>query len=145
MGTLASTVINLMLQPAAAHPPAAQMGCTATAAAALQGGWRNMARCKLALEVSSYRPITLIPSIKAPVLYAAATNDNLCPIDGVKAALNVTPNGQLVTVDTNHFQVYSGEALEYLSGKYAEFFRTAAGLPAQMKAASAATQTETVE
>lgn len=101
-----------------------------------------MARCKLALEVSSYRPITLVPKIKAPVLYAAATKDNLCPLAGVQAAVDVTPNGQLTTVDTNHFQVYGGDALEYLTQKYAEFFRTAAGLPARMKAASAATQTE---
>eukprot|EP00878_Enallax_costatus_P013914 GHUV01014551.1.p1 GENE.GHUV01014551.1~~GHUV01014551.1.p1 ORF type:complete len:127 (+),score=37.91 GHUV01014551.1:615-995(+) len=107
-----------------------------------QGGWRNMGRCKLALEVSGYRPITLLPKVKVPVLFAAATKDDLCPIEGVKAALNVTPNGQLVTVDTRHFQVYSGEPFEYLTGKYTEFFRSAAGLPAQMKVAAAETQTK---
>lgn len=70
------------------------------------------------------------------MLFAAATKDQLCPLDGVKAAVAVTPNAQLVTVDTNHFQVYSGEALEYLSEKYVEFFRRAAGLPAEVAASS---------
>lgn len=101
-----------------------------------------MGRCKLALEVSSYRPIALLPKIKVPVLYAAATKDDLCPIAGVKAALQVTPNGQMVTVDSKHFQVYSGEPFDYLIGKYTEFLRTAAGLPAHMKSASSETQTE---
>uniref|UniRef100_A0A383W7U6 Serine aminopeptidase S33 domain-containing protein n=1 Tax=Tetradesmus obliquus TaxID=3088 RepID=A0A383W7U6_TETOB len=101
-----------------------------------QGGWRNLGRCRLALEASAYRPIALLPQITAPVLFAAATKDQLCPLDGVKAAVAVTPNAQLVTVDTNHFQVYSGEALEYLSEKYVEFFRQAAGLPAQVAASS---------
>jgi pimeloyl-ACP methyl ester carboxylesterase len=99
----------------------------------MQGGWRNMGRCRLALEASGYRPITVLPQITAPVLYAAATKDTLCPIDGVKAAVEVTPNAQLVTVDTNHFQVYSGEALKYLSRKYVAFFRQAAGLPAEVE------------
>jgi pimeloyl-ACP methyl ester carboxylesterase len=99
----------------------------------LQGGWRNMGRCRLALEASAYRPITLVPQITAPVMYAAATKDQLCPLDGVKAAVAATPNAQLVTVDTNHFQVYSGGALEYLSAKYVEFFRQAAGLPAEVE------------
>jgi pimeloyl-ACP methyl ester carboxylesterase len=73
----------------------------------------------------------MLPQITAPVMYAAATKDTLCPIDGVKTAVAATPNAQLVTVDTNHFQVYSGQALEYLSGKYVAFFRQAAGLPAE--------------
>lgn len=93
-----------------------------------------MGRCRLALEVSSYRPILLAPHITAPVLYAAATQDSLCPLDGVKAAAAATPNATLITVDTNHFAVYSGEALEFLSGKYVEFFRLAAGLPVQAAA-----------
>lgn len=101
-----------------------------------------MARCRLALEVSSYRPITVLPKIKAPVLYAAATKDHLCPLAEVEAALNATPNGQLITVDTHHFQVYMGEPFEFLTGKYTEFYRAAAGLPKHMKTAVAETQTE---
>eukprot|EP00879_Flechtneria_rotunda_P024322 GHRR01025778.1.p1 GENE.GHRR01025778.1~~GHRR01025778.1.p1 ORF type:complete len:296 (+),score=103.70 GHRR01025778.1:683-1570(+) len=95
-----------------------------------QGGWRNMARCKLALEVGNYRPINFVPQITAPVLYIAATKDKLCPVDEVQAAANITANGQLVAVDKSHFQVYSGDALEYLLDKQVYFLRTAAGLPA---------------
>eukprot|EP00882_Tetradesmus_deserticola_P005190 GHRQ01005467.1.p2 GENE.GHRQ01005467.1~~GHRQ01005467.1.p2 ORF type:complete len:151 (+),score=61.01 GHRQ01005467.1:1279-1731(+) len=131
--------------PAAYYPLIGQLGETSFMAlsqeekdayyakhpAQKQGGWRNLARCRLALEVSAYRPITSVPHITAPVLYAAATRDTLCPLDGVKAAVAATPNAQLVTVDASHFHVYSGEPFQYLAGKYVEFFRQAAGLPAE--------------
>ncbi|KAF8059405.1 aidA [Scenedesmus sp. PABB004] len=94
-----------------------------------QGGWRNMARCRLALEVSRYRPVAAVPRVTARVLYATADGDRLCPAGDVAAALAATPRGELVTVQGNHFDVYSGRQFEELSARQAAFFREAAGLP----------------
>eukprot|EP00775_Hariotina_reticulata_P009556 gene9556-9718_t len=93
-----------------------------------QGGWRNLARCSLALEVSSYRPITLLHKIKAPVLFIAAAQDKLCPAAEVEKAAAKTPHAKFVAVDCGHFDVYSGQPLQHLMDEMVAFYKEAAGM-----------------
>lgn len=93
----------------------------------LQGGWRNVVRARIALE-ALYRPIKHIPNIKVPVLYLAATNDTIVPLTPIIAALNQTRNGQMYTVKTGHFQVYSGLPFPYLVQQTVGFLRDANGM-----------------
>jgi dienelactone hydrolase len=86
-----------------------------------------MVRARIALE-SLYRPIRHIPNIRVPVLYLAATNDTILPLKQVTAALNKTPDGQMYTVKTGHFSVYSGLPFPYLVQHTVGFLRDANGM-----------------
>lgn len=92
-----------------------------------QGGWRNAVRAIIALE-SLYRPIRHIPNIRAPLLYLAATNDTLIPLESVTKAVRATPDGQLYTVKSSHFGVYSGVPFPYLVQHTIAFLREKNGM-----------------
>jgi dienelactone hydrolase len=81
----------------------------------------------IALE-SLYRPIRHIPNIRAPVLYLAATNDTLIPLESVTKAVRATPDGQLYTVKSSHFGVYSGVPFPYLVQHTIGFLREKNGM-----------------
>eukprot|EP00775_Hariotina_reticulata_P003758 gene3758-4017_t len=61
-----------------------------------QGGWHNLARAALALEmfVHKYSPIRFVPHIKCPILFVAATQDVLCPVDQVYKAVKLAEGGR---------------------------------------------------
>lgn len=86
-----------------------------------------MVRARIALE-SLYRPIRHIPNIRVPVLYLAATNDTILPLQQVTAALNKTPDGRMYTVKAGHFSVYSGLPFPYLVQHAVGFLRDTNGM-----------------
>jgi pimeloyl-ACP methyl ester carboxylesterase len=73
------------------------------------GGWRNLVRARLTLEMGRYSPIKFLPEVKAPVLMIAATNDTLCPIAEVRRAPLVSPRVRLLLRDCTHFELYRGK------------------------------------
>jgi hypothetical protein len=78
----------------------------------LQGGWRNMGRARLVLEMARYRPILSIPNIKVPILFISATKDRLCRPEDVAAAAALAQHPTEVTIDANHFEIYRGQYLQ---------------------------------
>lgn len=80
------------------------------------------------LEGATYRPVTHVHNIRAPVLYLAATNDSIVPLEMVQKALKQTPDGQLFTVKASHFQIYSGVPFPYLVQHMVGFLREKNGM-----------------
>lgn len=72
------------------------------------GGWRNLVRARLTLEMGRYSPIDHLPKVTAPVLMIAATNDTLCPIAQVRRAPGVNARVRLLLRDCTHFELYRG-------------------------------------
>jgi hypothetical protein len=62
------------------------------------------------------------------VLYLAATNDTIIPLDTIQKALKVTPDGQLFTVKAGHFSIYSGVPFPYLVQHMVAFLRDKNGM-----------------
>jgi pimeloyl-ACP methyl ester carboxylesterase len=73
------------------------------------GGWRNLVRARLTLEMGRYSPIDYLPKVNVPVLMIAATNDTLCPIEQVRRAPTVNPRVMLLLRDCTHFELYRGQ------------------------------------
>lgn len=87
-----------------------------------------MVRAKLTLDGMLYNPSRHVANIRAPVLYLAATEDNLTPLASIKAALAKTPDGQLFTVKAGHFGVYSGLPFPFLMQHAVAFLRDKNGM-----------------
>lgn len=65
----------------------------------MQGGWQNRVLARLANEMSRYNPIHYVPSIKAPVLMVATTQDTLCALHVARRAASLNPLVTLVEKD----------------------------------------------
>lgn len=87
-----------------------------------------MIRAVLALEGVSYRPIQHVPNIRAPVLYLAATQDTIIPLDSIEKALQRTPNGQLFKYKTGHFGVFTGAPFSFYIQHMVGFLRDQNGM-----------------
>eukprot|EP00877_Chromochloris_zofingiensis_P008878 jgi/Chrzof1/4243/Cz14g04170.t1 len=87
-----------------------------------QGGWRNMARARLILEGSRYRPIVSIPKIKAPTLIISASDDSLCYADTIRKGVASNPLVTHIERNTSHFGIYSPEQVELNSKVQLDFF-----------------------
>jgi pimeloyl-ACP methyl ester carboxylesterase len=84
----------------------------------------------LALEmfVHKYSPIQHVKQISCPILFVAATQDVLCPVDQVHRALALAPNAQLLSRECTHFELYRGQLFEGLIHEQARFFQQHTGL-----------------
>lgn len=67
-----------------------------------------MARARLALELSRYRPIASVPRVKAGILFLSAGKDTLCPPELVRTAAALVPNSGAVLEmpELTHFDLY---------------------------------------
>eukprot|EP00879_Flechtneria_rotunda_P013432 GHRR01014025.1.p1 GENE.GHRR01014025.1~~GHRR01014025.1.p1 ORF type:complete len:351 (+),score=133.40 GHRR01014025.1:659-1711(+) len=97
-----------------------------------QGGWQNLARASLVWElfIHKYSPIKAVPDITCPIMFVAATEDVLCPVDQVYKAVKLAKRGQLLSRECTHFELYRGKLFEDLVAKQVEFFRQQTGLAA---------------
>jgi dienelactone hydrolase len=92
----------------------------------------------LELFVHKYSPIKRVPDIQCPILFVAATEDVLCPVDQVYKAVGLAQKAQLLSRQCTHFELYRGALFEGLIGEQAQFLRERTGL-APAAAAAAAT------
>lgn len=108
-----------------------------------QGGWQNMARAAYAAEHFFFKtsPIKHVHKIQAPVLYAGANKDTLCPMDVIHRAVKLTPNAELYAADCDHFELFTPQHMPGLQAKQLEFLLKHVGLDA----AAAAEQAEQVQ
>lgn len=85
------------------------------------GGWRNLAPARMLAFMSLYSPKEEVSKIQAPVLFVAATQDSLCPIEFVREAAAAAPKGELMEVNTTHFELYQGQNFEMITTEMVTF------------------------
>lgn len=87
------------------------------------GGWKNIAPARTAAILSLYNPIDAVKDVAVPILFVGATQDTLCPVEFVRLAAKraMHPGSKLITVDSNHFGIYQGPNLEYVSTEMIRF------------------------
>eukprot|EP00878_Enallax_costatus_P042623 GHUV01050046.1.p1 GENE.GHUV01050046.1~~GHUV01050046.1.p1 ORF type:complete len:359 (+),score=112.34 GHUV01050046.1:566-1642(+) len=104
-----------------------------------QGGWKNMARAAYAAEHFFFKtsPIKHVHNIAAPVLYAGANKDTLCPMDVIHRAVALTPQAELYAADCDHFELFTPQHMPGLQAKQLEFLLKHVGLAAADAAARA--------
>eukprot|EP00198_Chlamydomonas_reinhardtii_P007562 XP_001696899.1 predicted protein [Chlamydomonas reinhardtii] len=96
-----------------------------------QGGWRPLVLARVALETSSYRPITSLERLAGvPLLFVSAAQDSLCPAAAVRAAAAAAPGGgaEYLELPCDHFSAYGGEHLKAASERMTAFLRRHFGM-----------------
>lgn len=98
----------------------------------LQGGWKNMARAAYAAEHAFFKtsPIEHVHKIAAPVLYAGANKDTMCPMEVIRRAVTLTPKAELYAADCDHFELFSPEHMHGLQAKQVDFLLKHVGVDA---------------
>jgi len=84
-------------------------------------GWRNEIAARGMLELASYRPVLVAPEITAPVLLMPAVEDELIPIEFVRALAERMPHAELVELEGGHFDSYGGPLLDPAVSAQLEF------------------------
>lgn len=73
-----------------------------------RGGWENKMLARMLADFDRFVPIDRIEEIKAPILFVAATRDDLVPVESVEEAARraAHPQSRCVKLDCPHFAVY---------------------------------------
>lgn len=98
--------------------------------AVYQGDWQNKARACLVWEMfkDKYSPIQHVPTLTCPILFVAASEDTLCPVDQIYKAAKLAKQGQLLARNCTHFELYRGKLFEELVSEQVQFLRQCTGL-----------------
>ncbi|MBA4367279.1 MAG: alpha/beta hydrolase [Desulfobacterium sp.] len=116
--------------PVIAHPGSFAAMNTAesypgyTAIADKDSGWENQMASRAFIKVSMYSPIRKAKQVKAPTLVMAGRYDSLIPVNAVEEMAKRLPRGELVVMDCNHFEPYTGQFFEKFVKKQSEFLET---------------------
>jgi dipeptidyl aminopeptidase/acylaminoacyl peptidase len=87
-------------------------------------GWENQMASRAFIKVSMYSPIRKAKQVKAPTLVMAGRYDSLIPVKAVEKMAKRLPRGELVVMDCNHFEAYTGQFFEKFVKKQSEFLET---------------------
>ena len=87
------------------------------------GSWKNLAPVRTMAKLSLYNPITCVDDITVPILFIAATQDHLCPIEYVRAALELKRDNRsrLLEIDSSHFGLYRGDNFDFILSSMVAF------------------------
>lgn len=83
--------------------------------------WENKMASRAFIKISTYSPLSKAKKVAAPSLVMAARNDSLIPLDAVKKLAKKLLNSELVVVDCNHFEPYTGDCFERFVGEQSTF------------------------
>jgi pimeloyl-ACP methyl ester carboxylesterase len=83
--------------------------------------WRNEVAARSMLETLGYRPVLSAHKVGCPALFIASRQDAFISYKSVEKTASRMARAELVTVDMDHFEVYTGEPLERLSSMMADF------------------------
>lgn len=83
--------------------------------------WENKMASRAFMKISMYSPISKAKKVKAPSLVMAGRYDSLIPLDAVKKLAEKIPAGELIVVDCNHFEPYTGEFFEQFVCEQSKF------------------------
>ncbi len=87
-------------------------------------GWENKMASRAFIKASLYSPISRAKQVKAPTLVMAGKYDSLIPVDAVRKMASRLPKGELVVMDCNHFEPYTGELFEKFVSRQSAFLET---------------------
>ncbi len=85
--------------------------------------WQNAVPARIALQLPLYNPLYKASKIQCPALILAATDDSLIPYDLVKTMADRIPQGQLVTLEADHFKPYFDNDFEINIGHQLAFLK----------------------
>jgi uncharacterized protein len=74
--------------------------------------WTNACPARAVFTTSFYRPTRHAPRVRCPVLLVMAKHDEVIPSWSVQKELARLPDGQLVTLNCSHFDLYKGPHFE---------------------------------
>ncbi|RJP78050.1 MAG: alpha/beta fold hydrolase [Desulfobacteraceae bacterium] len=86
--------------------------------------WENKMASRAFIKASLYSPISRAKQVKAPTLVMAGKYDSLIPVDAVRKMAGRLPKGELVVMDCNHFEPYTGELFEQFVARQSAFLAT---------------------
>jgi len=101
------------------NSPDAEPGFRALNPPGLQ--WPNEAAARVALRVSSYRPIRRAARVRCPILFAVADDDVITPPDLAVKAASLAPRAEVRHYPGGHFDPYVGELFERVVEDQVEF------------------------
>ncbi|CAN0428434.1 unnamed protein product [Phaeothamnion confervicola] len=78
--------------------------------------------------IGLYSPKTYVPKVRAPILFVAASNDELCPAAAVHKAAADAADAEVAVVDGTHFSLYMGPALAETLGRMTAFLKEKLGV-----------------
>ena len=87
-------------------------------------GWENKMTSRGFIGASLYNPAGKAGKVEAPTLVLAGRNDSLIPVDAVRKMAERLPRGELVIMDCNHFEAYSGDLFEQFVSRESDFLET---------------------
>jgi pimeloyl-ACP methyl ester carboxylesterase len=93
---------------------------TATAPLA-SSTWGNEVAARIALPVGSYRPARQAATIRCPILFCVADNDEVTAPGLVLKAASTAPHGELKRYPIGHFDIYIGGRFERAVADQANF------------------------
>ncbi len=85
--------------------------------------WENKLASRLFIKIASYNPTDKASNVKAPVLIMAGKRDSLIPIEAIEACAAKLPHGELVVMDCNHFEPYTGEMFSQFVRRQGDFLQ----------------------
>lgn len=71
--------------------------------------WENKLTSRIFIKILFYNPTCKAKRIKAPALIMAGAHDSLVPLRAIKRCAAKIPRGELVVMDCNHFEPYTGD------------------------------------
>jgi pimeloyl-ACP methyl ester carboxylesterase len=74
--------------------------------------WENRVPARIALQIPFYSPSRSAHRVQCPALVIAGRNDSLIPVDAVRAMAGKMHRGELIEMDCNHFEPYTGNHFE---------------------------------
>jgi fermentation-respiration switch protein FrsA (DUF1100 family) len=102
--------------------------------------WPNEAAARVALRVSSYRPVRSAGDVRCPILFVIAAHDAVTPPDLAMRAAARAPKAEVLVYPCGHFDPYVGALFEQVVAAETAFLGThldGAGTPAGVSVGAA--------
>lgn len=74
--------------------------------------WQNKVTARTSLYLPFYRPIARIKQVNCPALFVICEQDSVAPAAAARRAAKRTRQGQVVSFDCGHFDIYDGVLFE---------------------------------
>lgn len=74
--------------------------------------WENRVLSRVFLKIALYSPGRHARKVQAPTLVVVGQRDSVTPPDAARKVARQLPNGELVELNSNHFEPYQGDMFE---------------------------------
>lgn len=87
------------------------------------GGFRNEVAARVALQIAMGRPGRRAKALQCPALFVVCDRDTVAPARATRRHVARAPQGEIVSRDTGHFDIYVGDEFERTVRDELEFLR----------------------